>query len=289
MTTDPDLAWPELDPDYTEPDDGLHEFRLDDFDLDDDAANLPDLTDDIPDAPPELDGGQDAEAGEGFGAGIPTYVRTTLAAITLILQAIAHRTRVPVGRCLQITRGWWNVGPYYLAAKDSLAGAQRLGVAHRVEFSEAGVARIPRMVAVYFTGPHSQYGHIAPTLGGSFCGTTDWPAGFVGRVNILALAKAWGFTEIWWAPVVNDVRVWSPRRPKATPLLTRYLANVSDINLLRKLAENGDGSHPDEVKRAAAKMLEAYDMRERADRIEKRADHKLAMGRQALNNLEVTK
>lgn len=283
---------PDVDFDaYVEPDDGLDAFEPEDFELDPAAAELPDLSNETPEPPPEPEGGQDVvPEGLGGGLSIPDYVRSTKDALALVVQAINTGRTFSVGMCLQITRGWHNVGPYYAAAKDSLAGAIRLKVAHRVEFTAEGVAKIPRGVDVYFRGPNSQYGHIAPSFGGGFIGSSDWPRGKIGRVNALTLAHAWGYTEIWWAPMVNDVRIWKPRKPASpTPIISKFLEATDDavrLKLLQRLAAEGDGDHPDEVKKAAQQLLDARDLRDRIGRIRERADRKTAQGRSALRGLE---
>jgi hypothetical protein len=286
-----DLWVPELDPDYMEPDDGLTDFVAADFDLDPAAEGLlyPDEWS-APESPPDY-ATQDLDAGEGRGGlgGIPGFVRTRHEALAIAIGYVKNGRTVTPGYCLRETRGYYAVGPYYLAAKDSLAGAQRLGVAHRVEFSAEGVKRIPRGGIVYLLGPRSTYGHVGPSVGGGVMVSTDWPTGRYGLVGIYRLALAWGYTEIWWAPCVNDVRVWTKRKPKATPLIARYLADPTNEKLLRRLADEGDGSNPGEVKQAARKMLDAYELRGRAARIEERADRKLASGRQSLESLEVGK
>lgn len=280
-------------PSYVETDDGLADFTAEDFQLYPGAEALPDLTDlpgRYPAPPPEEPAGQDSEAGEGrgFGSEVPAFVRPTADALALAVACVTNRTRTEVGRCLQRTREFWNVAPYYLAAKDSLQGAIELGVAHRVEFSAAGVLRIPRGVAVYFRGPNSQYGHIGPTLGAGAMVSSDWPTGYFGRVNIYVLAKAWGYTEIWWAPAVNDVRVWRRApKPSPTPLVTRWLADRDNDKLLARLAEDGDGARPEEVKAAARRIIDGRSDRERGHNLMARAARKTKVGRQALRELEV--
>lgn len=271
-------------------------YTDEDFTLHPDAALLPDLSNlQVPPPPPENEWGQDEEGlgGQGLGAGIEAFVRPWPQALAIVVGYIKDHKEVTPGYCLRETRGYYNVFSKYVAAKDSLAGAINMGVAHRVQFSADGVKAIPRGAIVYwrkFSGGFvSGYGHIAPSFGGGFCGSTDWPTGHYGRVNIYTLAKAWGYTEIWWAPVVNDVRVWAPpAKPKPTPLVDAFLdADDPDerTKLLEKLKAKGDGDRPEQVKRAAERILSGRADNDRARELKARADKRIATGRQALRGL----
>lgn len=278
------------------------EARLDDlsydlegaeFELDPAAAELPDLSDEHWPAPPDSPFGQDVEGLGGIGPDVPEFVRPRAEALAILIGYIRDGRSVDVGMCLRETRQYFNVFAKYAGAKDSLAGAISLGVAHRVPFTAEGVKAIPRGAIVYWRRISGSavvgWGHIAPSFGGGFCGSTDWPTGRYGRVNIFTLAQAWGYTEIWWAPVVNDVRVWSKNRPeKPTPLIDRFFA-ADDADerdrILRRLAENGDGDRPEQVKRAAQRILNGRADTIRARELRERAERRVSGGRQALRGL----
>lgn len=279
-----------------------------DLDLDDDdfapspdVDDLPDLTD-LPEAPPApwalvAEAGQDDLADlEGLGGvgAIPDFVRDTREALGVAVGYARDGRVVDTGYCLRETRQYFNVAPLYLAAKLSLAGAQDLEVAHRV----GEVDRIPRGAIVYWTGPSSQYGHVAPSLGGGMVLSTDWPSGRYGKVRADTLAAAWGYDAVWWAPCVNDVRVWSPRRrkPAPTPRITRFFAAEDEQErerVLGDLADEGDGDRPAEVRSAARRLLRAHDLadeiaelQERLADIKDRREALRRSARQALRRYE---
>ena len=75
-----------------------------------------------------------------------------------------------------------------------------------------GDANPPPGVPIYILG--SRYGHIALSVGGGNCRSTDWPrAGRsgqmapVGEVNILHLARAWGRQYVGWAEDLGGQRI----------------------------------------------------------------------------------
>lgn len=207
-------------------DDDFEGLGPEDFDIEPLAGLLPELT--AADLGPAPDGPQDDPV-EGLGSdGIPKSGRSWREAVQIALEKVRTGATTEVGMCLKRTREYYGVGPLYSAAKLSLAGAQRLGKAYQVGFED--VDRIPRGAVVYWTGPNSQYGHVAISLGGGMCVSTDVPRGRFGKINIATLARAWGYTAIFWSPLVNDVRVWAPRRPvpvnlKRVPGVWEFLAD----------------------------------------------------------------
>lgn len=272
----------------------IYGFSPADFDLHPDAVDLPDLSDQLPPRPPESGIGQDEEGLGGPPGDIEAFVRPTAEALAIVIGHIRAGDTCLVGRCLQYSRGYFNVYAKYLAAKDSLQGAIDLGVAHKIDLNNPNV-KVPRGVLVYWRrivdGVVVGYGHIAPSLGGGFVGSTDWPSGHYGRVNIVALAHAWAYTECYWAPVVNDVRVWKPKaKPKPTPLIDQFLAEQDYDKrtvLLTELAKKGDGDRPGQVKKAAQSILDG-----RADKANPKTHDKgareIATGRQALRALSTS-
>ncbi|TIC78763.1 hypothetical protein [Nocardioides sp. GY 10127] len=268
------LAPDEIDPDLI--------LTAEDCTLDPAAEALPTLGADDFGPPPEPEARQD-DVDEGMGAvadsgpgAIPDYVRSKKDALALAVSYARDGRSVTPGYCLRETRSYFNVGSLYAAAKLSLAGAKALGVAHKVNLSDpAAVNKIPRGAIVYWWGPSSQYGHIAPSLGGGMVLSTDWPRGKYGKVRVDTLAHAWGYTEAYWAPVVNDVRVWKPvsTKPKKTPTITRALAALKGDQpkkaeaLLSKLADDGDGDRPHEAKAAAKRVLRAMDLADQIDEL----------------------
>jgi hypothetical protein len=78
-------------------------------------------------------------------------------------------------------------------------------------------AKVPPYVMLY--SPEHTHGHVMSHLVGPFAATTDSPLGHWGRVNADDLANRWGYSGWYWAPIINDVRIWLPNksRPKPPP------------------------------------------------------------------------
>lgn len=196
---------------YEEYEDGYDDFDLDDeeYELDPEYADLPELSEEDVQRPEEHEGGQDDEALEGLGA-IPRAPRSWKEALRIAASYVRNNRSVTPGYCLRETRQYYGVGPYYPAAKDSAEGARRLGKLYRV----TNYNKIPRGAIVYWTGGGSQYGHVAPCVGAGRVISTDWPRGKYGFIKAETLKNAWGYDNVYWSPLVNDVRVWSPKRKK---------------------------------------------------------------------------
>lgn len=61
--------------------------------------------------------------------------------------------------------------------------------------------------------------HIAISIGGGYCYSTDIPRGKVGLIGINDLSRRWGATLLGWSEDLNGVRVYGP---PAKPKTTRY-------------------------------------------------------------------
>lgn len=58
----------------------------------------------------------------------------------------------------------------------------------------------PAGAPVYWSVPYHQYGHIAVSLGGGYCRSTDWPSkGRVGTVAISEITRSWGMKYLGWS------------------------------------------------------------------------------------------
>lgn len=201
-------------PDY------LDALTPEDFELDPEAARLPELTaDDLPESNPNDPADDDdfmqddllAPEPEGMGARPDEPVSRR--AVARVIAKIAGGHSNEVGYCLREIREVNEVASRYLSAKECLWAIdpdQR----HAVQSWE----KVPRGSIVYFDSASSRYGHITESLGGGYVGSTDWPRGRWGRVHGGTMESAWGYTAAYWSPVVNDVRVWWPKRkPKPAP------------------------------------------------------------------------
>lgn len=222
--------------DYEEPyDSDLDDLAGEDCTLDPAAADLPDLSDETVERPPENDDSPQDVVPEGMGA-LPKAPRHWRDAIKTAVGYARNGQYVEAGYCLRECREYYGVGPLYAAAKDSLAGAQRLGKARRVHDWN----KVPRGVLVYWTGPNSQYGHIAISLGGGYVISTDWPRNRYGRVHGGTLMNSWGYTAAFWAPLVNDTRVW-PAKEKRNPKPKGPRINRARVNRSLKHPGKYDG------------------------------------------------
>ena len=112
-------------------------------------------------------------------------------------------TRDSVGHCLMFVQSCYPVPPTQPSAIAAWNTAQ-----HR-----HGVLSTPPVgVPVYFASTAgNRYGHIAISLGGWMCRSTDYPsAGRVSNVDIRTLARQWAHPYLGWSEDLGGVRVYTP-------------------------------------------------------------------------------
>jgi hypothetical protein len=108
------------------------------------------------------------------------------------------------GMCQQFVRSCFDVGPHYGSAIAAWNGADHK---HRV----AHGAQVPRAVPVFWSGGSKGFGHVALSIGGGLCRSTDWPSsGRVGTVAIDTITANWHEHFLGWTEDINTVRIWSP-------------------------------------------------------------------------------
>jgi ribonucleoside-triphosphate reductase len=113
-----------------------------------------------------------------------------------------------VGQCLATTRKYYNVASKYGTAFLSWQAAD-----HK-HFSDDG-RDAPRGAPVWWTGGSSGAGHVAISVGGGVCLTTDWKRpGKIDYAHINDITTAWGLDYKGWTREINDVVVWRPRPPR---------------------------------------------------------------------------
>ncbi len=186
-----------------------------DYDLDQDFVDVPvvEYGQHTP-AQPSIDerdheGQEDPAELEGLG-GPGEAPHTPAQAIKLGYQWIKTTLYVGIGRCLQNQRTLFGVAAKYMSAAESWAAAP---VKHRVSSG----SKVPRGVFVYWTGGSQGYGHITLSIGGGRCITNDFGRyGYMSVANIDDITRGWGQTLAGWSPYVNDVRCWTPNKPKQT-------------------------------------------------------------------------
>jgi hypothetical protein len=107
------------------------------------------------------------------------------------------------GYCLVFTRSCFDVAARYGTARLAWDNAQK-------RHQETDPSRIPANVPVWWTGGSRGYGHVAFSLGGGLCRSTDWPsAGQVSTTHISNIHTSWGHTLVGWTEDINGVTVAS--------------------------------------------------------------------------------
>jgi hypothetical protein len=119
--------------------------------------------------------------------------------------------RWPAGYCLQWTRNCFDVDPLYHDASDAWYGAR-----HKHP-TERG-ANCPRGVPVWWTGGSQGFGHVALSVGGGYCISTDAGGrGICAKVRIDDLTRRWGLNFRGWSEDINGVRVYEVIVDKPAP------------------------------------------------------------------------
>lgn len=132
--------------------------------------------------------------------------RTSVEALAVAKDWSNRRLYVGVGMCLKTVRQYYGVSSKYGTAAESWYAAD-----HKVHVSDG--RNIPRGVPVYWT--NGRAGHIAISLGGGLCYSTDWKeSGKIDVAVINEIGPRWGQTLAGYAREVNDVVVWRPAPQK---------------------------------------------------------------------------
>jgi len=132
-----------------------------------------------------------------------------------------------VGQCLKTVRGYYDVGSKYGTAASSWFAAD-----HK-HFSNDG-RDAPRGAPVWWTGGTSGAGHVAISVGGGLCISTDWKRS--GRADYAAIndiTSFWGLDYKGWTREVNDVVVWRPRQPRDTVRLHNLRPGERNADVLK--------------------------------------------------------
>ncbi|HEY5443655.1 MAG TPA: hypothetical protein VIJ87_04130, partial [Pyrinomonadaceae bacterium] len=127
-----------------------------------DALPYPDVEKHDPEAPDT----DEADHKFSFVAGASS-VRSPEEAIATAREWSRNGTNFGSGHCLVAVRSAYNIGPKYGTASASWWAADHK---HRVD----GGLAVPRGVPVYWTGGSHGFGHIALSVGGGVCLSTDW-------------------------------------------------------------------------------------------------------------------
>lgn len=123
------------------------------------------------------------------------------------------------GLCLQFVRMCFGLGAVHPSAIAAWNAAGR-----RHPTTDAGT--IPRGVPVFWR--IGDFGHIALSLGGGLCLSTDVKRrGRVDIVRIDAIREAWGAQLLGWSEDLNGVRVWRNKPAAPAPAPAPEHTNVS--------------------------------------------------------------
>ena len=172
---------------------------------------------------PDQDSQDDEDTGQeearAFVAGL--NVRTPEAAIDVARAWSKSGHYCGVGQCLATVRQYFGISSKYGTAAASWYAANHKYRVH------SGYA-VPRGVPVYWTGGSHGAGHIALSVGGGMCLSTDWKrSGRIDYARIDDITRAWHLNFQGYAAEINDVVVWKP----ATKL---GVVSLSNLHLGRK-------------------------------------------------------
>lgn len=132
-----------------------------------------------------------------------------------------------VGMCLATVRQYYGVpsGVPTAAASYFMSNHKR-GVS-------SGSA-VPRGVPVYWTGGSRGAGHIAISVGGGYCLSTDWKrAGKIDYAKIDDITRAWNLDFRGYTWEVNGRQVWAPPAPIGTVRLSNLKPGKRNKDVLQ--------------------------------------------------------
>lgn len=204
-----------------------YQFEYGDYDLEEDVEPEP-CERTYPDAPQ-----QDDLEGLGAPGNAP---RNGAEAIAQARTWSNNGHYVGVGYCLKTVREYYGVGAKY---PDAAGSWQHAAHKRRV----GGGRDVPRGVPVYWTGGSAGHGHIAISIGGGLCYSTDWKRS--GRIDIASIdeiTRRWGLHLEGYAWEVNDVVVWKPVPPSGRVRLSNLKFGKSNKDVLdvkRRLKKKG--------------------------------------------------
>lgn len=138
-----------------------------------------------------------------------------------------ERLNFGLGQCLATTRQYWNVPSKWGTAALSYEHA-----AHK--HGAASGTDVPRGAPVWWTGGSDGAGHVAISIGGGLCLSTDWKE--PGRIDVARIddiTSHWGLDFKGWTREINDVVVWKPRAPVATVSLANLKPGKRNADVLK--------------------------------------------------------
>lgn len=108
--------------------------------------------------------------------------------------------------CLMYTRTWLGIGCKYGSAIAAWNGARKRHGAKSIA---------PKGAPVYWRG--GKHGHIALSVGGGKCRSTDRPrGGVVSTVTIDSISRAWGYKYVGWTEDLNGIDIPYLDKPQSS-------------------------------------------------------------------------
>lgn len=155
------------------------------------------------------------------------FGRTPAEAIAIARSWCLSRRFVGVGQCLRTVRQY-----YAVPSKYGTAAASWFAADHK-HFASDG-RDVPRGAPVYWTGGSRGAGHVAISVGGGVCLSTDWKEpGRIDYANINDITSHWNIDFKGWSREVNDVVVWRPEQPKITVRLSNLKPGKRNQDVLQ--------------------------------------------------------
>lgn len=146
------------------------------------------------------------------------------------------RKFVGVGQCLATVRQYYGVAAGFPTAAASYSAADH-------KYHVPSGVDVPRGAPVWWTGGSHGAGHIAISVGGGICLSTDWKEqGRIDYARIDEITSRWGLHFEGYTQEVNAVVVWKPVTGLAPISLKnlKYGARNNDVLRLKKrLHEKG--------------------------------------------------
>lgn len=170
---------------------------------------------------------QDAYAAHGVNAFVSIERVTPAQAIATARSWSLARKFMTVGFCLGTVRQYYQTPAGVATAADSWAMS-----AHKRQVSSG--SQVPRGVPVYWTGGSTGAGHIAISIGGGFCYSTDWKE--PGRIDVARIddiTSHWGLQFRGYTFEVNGVQVWAPSTTIGTVSLKNVQPKMRNADVLK--------------------------------------------------------
>jgi len=181
--------------------------------------------------------------------------RTPAQALATARQDYLDGHNFGVGHCLIAVQSYYGVpGGYPYAISSWQAADHKRPV--------AGGHDVPRGAPVYWSGGSHGYGHVAISMGGGLCYSTDWKR--PGKVDVALIdniTSHWELNLLGFAWEVSAVGVWHPRDPIGTVSLANVKPgkrNKDVLEVKKALAKRGYGNFSVKSELFGKRVQEAY-------------------------------